>query len=502
MSSPTATPQTDIAKGFGSFRLGGVHMALPLKSMREVVPCSPFMALPSQAAGLKGGMLVRGVVVPVLDLRSMIGQPSGIIANPCVVIMVHGGKALGLLAECVTGVFTEDDSSFGEIAAADQSPLLFSRCLRASDGSMVSVLSPESIAALPGLPMVDDPEPERGLAGTEPALNPDVAAVPVAPMMLVRCAGASFALDTLAVHSTLAHLSIDKESPLAWGACRGVIEHAGGRIAAVDLLQLCGLGSLDPAIEPQAFVMQFAEGLLAFLVERVIDIRQVDRSSILPIPAFALQSTLFAGVLPDESAGASAAPHFVMDTAAMLGHTELAALASTSKAKAPTKVAHAASSSMLTYTLEVETATPLEQVTEILPYQALSSLFEPEHHGSMRGVLVQRGRTIPVLCLSQLTNGVQTQPTPTSSVLVVESDGDFLGFVVPALKAIEPTRWQPRLGHIGKSKRPNAEGDATCTQLALMGEGAGERMIPVLDLKRLARSIQARAAQARTGPAC
>ena len=229
-----------------------------------------------------GGMLLRGVVVPVLDLRGMIGQPIRPIPHPCVVIMVHGGRALGLLAQGVTGVFTQDDAASGDISASDQSALLFSRCLRAGDGSMVSVLSPESIARLPGLPMVDDPEPERQMADPAKLLQADDIVTPAYPMMLVRCGRVTLALDTVAVHSTLANLSIDKNTPLTWGYCRGVIQHAGSRIAAVDLLQLCGLGTLDPDIDPQAFVMQFAEGQLAFLVERVLDIRPVAGSSILP----------------------------------------------------------------------------------------------------------------------------------------------------------------------------------------------------------------------------
>jgi len=489
-----AVAQPDRAEGYGSFRLGGAHMALPLRSMREVVPCAPFMALPSQVPGLEGGMLVRGVVVPVLDLRSMIGQPITPLSNPCVVIMVHGGRALGLLAEGVTGVFTPDGSASGDICSADHSPLLFSRCLRAGDGSMVSVLSPESIAHLPGLPMVDDPEPERQMADPARLLQAEDIVMPASPMMLVRCGRVTLALDTVAVHSTLANLSIDKNTPLTWGYCRGVIHHAGNRIAAVDLLQLCGLGTLDPAIDPQAFVMQFAEGQLAFLVERVLDIRPVDGSSIQPIPSFSLQSRLFVGVLLDESGCASDPAGFVIDTPAMLAHPDLAALASISRTKATPEAVSSASSSMLTYELEVETATPLDQVTEILSYQALGSLFESKPQGARRGLLVHRGRTIPVLCLSQLTTGAQAPPTTKSSVLVVESEGDFMGFVVPGLKAIEPARWQPRLGVLGRLRSLNVEGDTTCTQLALMGEGATERMIPILDLNRLARSIRTRAA--------
>ena len=51
MSAGPAAAEPDTAKQFGSFRLGGAHLALPLESMREVVPCSPFIALPADSPG-------------------------------------------------------------------------------------------------------------------------------------------------------------------------------------------------------------------------------------------------------------------------------------------------------------------------------------------------------------------------------------------------------------------------------------------------------------------
>ena len=135
---------------------------------------------------------------------------------------------------------------------------------------------------------------------------------------------------------------------------------------------------------------------------------------------------------------------------------------------------------MLTYDLDVEIATPLEQVSEILPYAPATSVLR--HGGPVLGVMVNRGRSIPVLSLGQLHSASDWAPGPSASVLVVESGDDLVGFAVAGLKAIEPSAWQPTLQHGGLSggSRP----------MALVGEGARQRMLPVLDLQQLAQGLR------------
>ena len=159
----------------------------------------------------------------------------------------------------------------------------------------------------------------------------------------------------------------------------------------------------------------------------------------------------------------------------------------------------AGASRLLTFDLGVETATPLDQIQEILPFRPDATVFEDQ--GATLGVVINRGRSIPMLCLSRLTAARAWQPTADASVLVVESDGDLLGFVVPGLRSIEETHWQPEARHLGAlSGSPQLdEGDGNgCRQLALVGAGASERLLPILDLHRLARSIQADARARRS----
>jgi len=142
---------------------------------------------------------------------------------------------------------------------------------------------------------------------------------------------------------------------------------------------------------------------------------------------------------------------------------------------------------MLTYQLGAETATPLDQVAEILPLGEGLTMFDAG--GALPGMLVHRGRSIPLLCLGRLTGAGPATRTAATSVLLVDDDGERLGFVVPRLQGIEPSRWEPA----ARVAPPTGSAGAPGTEPpVLVGSGSAERMLRVLDLQALARRVQAR----------
>ncbi|MBP7660921.1 MAG: chemotaxis protein CheW, partial [Burkholderiaceae bacterium] len=145
---------------YGGFCLGGMRLALPMSSLREVVPSGQLCELPCPAACVIGGLDLRGVIVPVVDLRVLLGRDRHPAAYASVIIMVHEGRILGLLADGVTGVFTAPAGHLNRIHTDDDLKSLFSGSIRRpDDATLVSVLSPEALSRLPQVPMVQDPEP-------------------------------------------------------------------------------------------------------------------------------------------------------------------------------------------------------------------------------------------------------------------------------------------------------------------------------------------------------
>jgi purine-binding chemotaxis protein CheW len=502
-----SSPSTSSSEGYGGFVLAGMQLALPMTAMREVVPRGVLIDLPCPASCVIGGIDLRGVVVPVVDLRIVLGRPSPLASYPCVIIMVHEARILGLLADGVTGIFNAQSDGLHRVSVSDPVAAVFEgSLLRKDDNALVSVLSTRALASLPQVPLVDDPEPARQMTeqdGEEVIINDESL-----PLMLARCGRLPLAVDAMAVHATLSQPVVEP-SVLAMGHCRGVLTHGGAKVPAVDLQSLCGLGKLDLSQSFHAFVVLLPEGLVAFLVSEVVDVVRAMPHERIRVPTFALpHPTLFCGALPvsalpDELAertGMAEGQYLLLDAQALKTADEVVALA---RANTPadglggdaqsfvngmTQVGQGRRA-MLTYALAGETATPLDQVSEILAYARNVSIFESD--GPLLGFMVNRGRSIPVLCLSRLSGGPPPEVTPAASVLVVESDGELIGFAVPQLKSIEPADWEPELPTMGGHGGHAWMGQAKSRKLALVGTGQAERMLPVLDLQDMARQAQA-----------
>lgn len=492
--------------GHGGFRLGPMALALPMAALREVLPCQGLLPLPCPAACVVGGIDLRGVIVPVLDLRLLLAPGASTAACPNVVIVVHGGRLLGLLCDDVTGIFQADARGLAPMRAEDPLASVMAGSLRRADeGTLVSVLSAEALAQLPQVPWVDDPEPRRqaGQADTQliEAAGQDV------PMLMARSGRSLLAIDAMSVHATLS-APVLAPSVLGRGHCLGVLEHAGLKIPAVDLAALCGYAPLSPQDGRQAFVLRLDRGLVACLVGEVMDVVRTAAADLIPVPAYALsRPELFSGALdllslPGElqaRLSQRTGQFLVLNSEALRQCEDLSSLAGFNQGAAAagpsTGTAQSASAngrprrSMITYALDGETATPLEQVSEILPFSPDILHLQSGHH--VMGLLINRGRSIPVMCLSTLTGLSRPAACEGASVLVVETEGGLTGFAVPALQTIEAADWEPELPRHGQGQ-PDALAQALGSRkLAHFGTEGRRRTLRVMDLQSLARALQA-----------
>lgn len=494
--------------GFGGFRIGGMELALPMQVLREVVPCGGLARLPCASPCVIGGIDLRGIMVPVVDLRIVFDMPTPRVPFQNVMIMAHENRLLGLLTEAVTGVFTGESEEINSIsfAAADQ-PVFHGSIRRSDNGTLVNLLSPSVLATLRDVPLADHREMKKKAATrTDAASGQDK----VMPVLLLRCNRIAFAIDAMEVYTTLSDPEI-RNSPLAMGSCRGVIEHAGSRIPVLDLLEICGLGKIEPDTPLQAFLIQLPKGMAAFLVSKVIDVVRIRAGEIIDVPAYALpQPELFSGAIPKSSLPASrsqqeailASQFLVLRGAGLKSNHEIMALADVSSPQQPfihqdhsqTSVAGKKNTSrkrdMVTYLLRSETATPFEQIREILPFNHSIPVFEQT--GPLLGMIVIRGRSIPVVCLHRLMTGQSTPASSSAYILVVEIDNEVMGFAIPALKSIETAEWEPELPQFGGSADDDLKRAIHSNKLAQIGNGNAIRMLPVLDLEKIGRAFRAR----------
>ncbi|OGG54320.1 MAG: hypothetical protein A3F84_14840 [Candidatus Handelsmanbacteria bacterium RIFCSPLOWO2_12_FULL_64_10] len=140
MASPAQTQRTLMV-----FTLAGQSCAIPLKSVREVVPMAQLARPPGLPALLEGFLNLRGEAVPVVRLRRLFGLPEASpgLYTPMVVLKGREGP-LALLVDEVSGVLSASE----EAGLPVQEGHAFNDCVEAEvvlDGRAVHLLSTDRL---------------------------------------------------------------------------------------------------------------------------------------------------------------------------------------------------------------------------------------------------------------------------------------------------------------------------------------------------------------------
>lgn len=499
---------------FGVFWLGRMQLALPITALKEVIPMGPLSTLPSEATCMLGAIDLRGLMVPVMDLRCTLqpGLPPASTAS--VVILTHGGRLLGLAADGIVGVYEVPAGQVHPVGpGSTQASVLQAGFSRPDDRSLVSVLSPEAIVDRPHLPLLTPPDKslEGGAeAATAPSGGGSGYLEDARHLMLMRCGGMPLAMASAAVHTTVIQPELG-EAHLASGYFRGMMRFDDTDIPAVSLSLLCGFAVPQDAGLPQAFLVRYPTGLVAFLVDQIVDVVMADGQRIAPVPHYAnLQAGCFSGTLPDDAVAnrsstthtGAAAFHLVLDDAALLADTRLQALADMSQQRLAERTLAGPATNvpagesrtaqvlnvpqqMLAFHAGVDMASPIVQISEILPWQPEAAV--PTADGA--SLIMSRGCPIPVYCLASLLH----QPLPptavagNANVLVVDDSGHRIGFRVPRLVTIAEGQTKSKI----KTPSPTTGGaNSHLHDMVQMPIGTDERLLRRLDLVALAQSLR------------
>jgi purine-binding chemotaxis protein CheW len=130
------------------FRLEKEHYALPLAAVREVVvPPEYCSKVPRAPDAIRGVINLRGRVVTVVELGSLLGLPNADAPSQRIVLLDRGRRDLGLLVTDVEGI--EPIEKVGQAPGKAVSAV---RGVARLKGMAVTVLDPEGVdGAVAGL---------------------------------------------------------------------------------------------------------------------------------------------------------------------------------------------------------------------------------------------------------------------------------------------------------------------------------------------------------------
>jgi len=129
--APSMVPGAEVAGRAGakssstefiSFAIGDEQYGVDIMAVREIKEWSGVTQLPNQPDYMRGVLNLRGLMVPIIDLRCRFGQGLTDATPVHVVIVVHvEGKTVGLLADRVLDIVSVEASQVQPVPQVSRS---------------------------------------------------------------------------------------------------------------------------------------------------------------------------------------------------------------------------------------------------------------------------------------------------------------------------------------------------------------------------------------------
>ena len=133
-----------------SFAIGDDQYGVDIMAVREIKGWTEITHLPKQPDYVRGVLNLRGVIVPIIDLRCRFGQGLTEATPLHIVIIVQiGAKPIGLLADRVLDIVSLDDSQIQPVPRiAQASRVEFLSGLVTVEGAMIALIDLSNLLSL------------------------------------------------------------------------------------------------------------------------------------------------------------------------------------------------------------------------------------------------------------------------------------------------------------------------------------------------------------------
>jgi purine-binding chemotaxis protein CheW len=156
IESGSATAAQARSLQFVAFVIDGQHYCTDIMAVREIQNWNGVTPLPNTAIYMLGVINLRGVIVPIIDLKARLGLGSSTPGPTHVVVVVSlGGKLHGLLVDGVSDIVSCKAAEVAEIPETlGQLHNPFLSGLVTKDDSMMAVVALERLIAPAGEPAI------------------------------------------------------------------------------------------------------------------------------------------------------------------------------------------------------------------------------------------------------------------------------------------------------------------------------------------------------------
>lgn len=145
----SATERDSAPVQFISFAIGNDQYGVDIMSVREIKGWTEITHLPNQPDYVRGVLNLRGVIVPIIDLRCRFGQGmTEAVATHIVIIVQNGARQVGLLADRVLDIVSFESSRIQPVPRiAQASRINFLAGLVTVESAMIALIDLPNLLA-------------------------------------------------------------------------------------------------------------------------------------------------------------------------------------------------------------------------------------------------------------------------------------------------------------------------------------------------------------------
>ncbi len=144
-------------KQYISFNVGKELYAVEITTVREIKGWIPTTSLPNSPDYMRGVINMRGVIVPVFDLRTRFSRGHTQPGKSHVVIIVKlGERTIGILVDAVSDILTIPQEDILSVPDKDANPeYAFMEGLVSVEDKMVAIIKPRMLFDMNLIPDLD-----------------------------------------------------------------------------------------------------------------------------------------------------------------------------------------------------------------------------------------------------------------------------------------------------------------------------------------------------------
>jgi purine-binding chemotaxis protein CheW len=480
------------ALAFGVVKIAGLEVAIDAHALEQVINWpARLQPHPQQGGALLGMFSLRGRALPLIELRSLLGEHDVSSHDPLemVAIVNHQGRRLGIAVSGVSDVMKVEPRNLCRLSGEGTAVALLPELALLDSERMIYRLDLQALCGLPQVLTAHSGDVNQEKQVQDPARE-------LHHLLLFECEGKRYAVDAKAITELVDRPEM-LPSKLGGDYCLGVVNRRGVDVPALNLNRILGIEC--PATEQarnqtQLLVLTSREGYrIGLTYDRMISIVRKRAHEILPLPRYGLREpALFAGVVGLEN-GEQA---LLLEHRALVERQETLSFARIYQTSPPIQDALGSRLAQMNQTCLVFQASqpfvvPLDQVLEILDMPEHFVRFaQQETH--LLGSFNLRGEQIPLVCLSSLIEGGTPPDNTLERVLLVKGELNSFGLVVNRTDSIEtfthpasehPEGWE-------QSVRVRGSVNDRLRSLVSIGKGDQVRWMTLINLSNVVRGLE------------